>query len=438
MTKKTLKNIILIWSVFCALLCVLYIRALFTIPEEITLIEGEEYVYFFKNPFTVKIKTDNSVLLKLNNDNISASGSKVSLFKPVTIKSEKNGMTKLNMSIMGLIPLKTVKVDVVSNKRVVPCGNTVGVKLKADGVLIIGISDVQTKDGQRLYPAKEAGLRPGDIITHVNNKKINTAQNLIDEIQNIGKKKLKISFKRNNVIFYTELIPVKAVDDNKYHIGLWVRDGTAGIGTLTFYDPETKAFGALGHGIADIDTGALMPVGNGEILQSKVVGIVKGKNGTPGELKGVFLEERGVIGQVDKNCEFGIYGILNNSTLATALNYPVQIAVRSQVKEGPAKILTNVEGEKIEEFSIIIQKVSRQSLNGSKGMIIKITDKKLLERTGGIVQGMSGSPIIQDGKLVGAVTHVLVNDPTRGYGIFIEGMIKQITGNRGNNLGVAS
>jgi len=438
MTKKTLKNIILIWSVLCALLCIVYIRALFTIPEEITLIEGEEYVYFFKNPFTVKIKTDNSILLKLNNDNISATGSKVRLYKPITIKSEKNGMTKLNMSIMGLIPLKTVKVDVVSNKRLVPCGNTVGVKLKADGILVIGVSDVQTSGGQRFYPAKEAGLKPGDLITHVNNKKIDSAQKLIDEIQITGNRKLKIAFKRNNVNFFTEVVPVKASDDGKYHIGLWVRDGTAGIGTLTFYDPETKAFGALGHGIADIDTGALMPVGNGEILQSKVIGVVKGKNGMPGELKGIFLEDRGVIGQVDKNCELGIYGMLNKNLLKPASNFPVQIAVRSQVREGPAKILANIEGEKVEEFSIVIQKVSRQSLNGSKGMIIKITDKKLLERTGGIVQGMSGSPIIQDGRLVGAITHVLVNDPSRGYGIFIEGMIKQITGNRGNNLGVAS
>jgi stage IV sporulation protein B len=224
-----------------------------------------------------------------------------------------------------------------------------------------------------------------------------------------------------------------ASDDKKYHIGLWVRDSTAGIGTLTFYDPKTSAFGALGHGITDIDTGLLMPVDSGEIIESSILGIKVGKSGVPGELKGVFIEDMR-LGTIENNSEFGIYGKLsdNAANKITGKLYP--IGLRSEIKEGPAVILSNIDGKSIAEFEIEIQKVSRQNINGSKGMIIKVTDQKLLEATGGIVQGMSGSPIIQNGKIIGAVTHVLVNDPTKGYGIFIEGMLKNLPDENLQNL----
>jgi stage IV sporulation protein B len=215
---------------------------------------------------------------------------------------------------------------------------------------------------------------------------------------------------------------------------LWVRDSTAGIGTLTFYEPETLNFGALGHGITDIDTGILMASSSGEILESSILGIKKGTQGSPGELKGVFIEDEKRLGIIKMNTESGIYGTLteNGEKKATKRLYP--IGLRSEVQEGPAVILSNIDGNSVKEYDVEIERVSRQNVNGTKGMIIRITDESLLKATGGIVQGMSGSPIIQNGKLVGAVTHVLVNDPAKGYGIFIEAMVKNIAGNKTANL----
>jgi len=190
----------------------------------------------------------------------------------------------------------------------------------------------------------------------------------------------------------------------------------------------------LGHGITDIDTGILMPILKGEILEAEILGIEAGKEGYPGELKGIFVENGNRLGDIKINSEYGIYGNLEESAVKRVTYKEYPIGLRSDIKEGYALILSNIDGRKVEEYEIFIQKVSRQSLTGSKGMIIKITDKRLLNRTGGIVQGMSGSPIIQNGKIIGAVTHVLVNDPTRGYGIFIDGMVKNIPGNKSENI----
>lgn len=217
-----------------------------------------------------------------------------------------------------------------------------------------------------------------------------------------------------------------------------MRDSTAGIGTLTFYDPVTKGFGALGHGITDIDTGAIMPVQRGELVESNILTVKKGTKGNPGELKGVLIEDSGVLGTIVKNSHYGIYGTLNDAALDKFPNVKYPIALRNDIKVGPATILANIDGKKVEEYSIEIEKVSRKSANGLKGMVIRVTDDRLLEATGGIVQGMSGSPILQDGKLVGAVTHVLVNDPARGYGILIEWMIKNMADANLQNVEMAN
>ena len=237
---------------------------------------------------------------------------------------------------------------------------------------------------------------------------------------------MQIQYVRNGEVANTVIRAVRSVEDNRYHLGLWVRDNTAGIGTLTFYDPESNVFAALGHGITDIDTGTLMSVSTGEILESEILDIKKGRQGIPGELRGVFVENENKLGEITSNTQSGIYGRLYENSLARLPQKAYPIGVRSQVQTGKASILANVDGKKVEEFEILIEKINRQNTNGTKGMIIRIVDPKLLEMTGGIVQGMSGSPIIQNGVLVGAVTHVLVNDPTRGYGIFIEFMLKNI------------
>jgi stage IV sporulation protein B len=412
-----------------------YIRVLYLFPNEITLLEGDENAYSLTAPFFINVRADREGILNVNSSK-TREGKKLALSNPISLRSSKNGSVNLNLSIFGFIPLKTMRVDILSNKNVIACGNTVGVKLKIDGILVIGISDVETDDGRKVLPVRDSGIKPGDYIVQVNSSKVNSIDELIDEIEKCRGDAIQLRFRRGKNLSTVSVRPVKSIDDNRYHIGLWVRDSTAGIGTLTFYDPQSKVFGALGHGITDIDTGELMPVEKGEILESSILGVKVGVPGQPGELKGVFIENN-KLGDIDKNCEHGIYGILNDYAVNSVSKKLFPIAVRSEIKEGPAIILSNIDGKKIEEYAVEIQKVSRQSMNGSKGMIVRITDKRLLNATGGIVQGMSGSPIIQNGKIIGAVTHVLVNDPTRGYGIFIEGMLKNLTGNNQSKLEIA-
>lgn len=405
-----------------------YIRAFYILPDEITLLEGDEEIYKFSTPLFVNAKIDRDGIVELIDNTINLRKGYFAFSNPFFLKSRSNGSVNVTMSLLGLIPFKTMKVDIVSNRRVVACGCTVGVKLKTDGILVIGISNVDGIDGRRSVPAKDAGIRPGDFITEANGKRMEDINSLMEEIDNSNGNPIELKYRRGQAVDNARITPAKAADDSKYHIGLWVRDNTAGIGTLTFFDPRDGSFGALGHGITDIDTGTLMSVSKGEILESSILGIKKGVPGHPGELKGVFTENN-KLGSIRKNSEYGIYGNLNSWRMADSAENLYPIAVRSQIKEGPAYILSNIEGRKVEKFSVEILKVSRQSMNGSKGMVIKITDSRLLGATGGIVQGMSGSPIIQDDRIIGAVTHVLVNDPSRGYGIFIEGMIKNLTGN---------
>lgn len=418
------KLFVLLFVSFCVV-TLSYLQTIYVIPERLTLFEGEEYIYNFKSLYFVSIEADNSEAIKLNNSDIKASGNYLELFSPLHLRTEKKGSVKLNIKAFGVIPLKTMHVDIIPSKKLAACGNTVGVKIRLEGILVIGVSDVDLSDGKRNAPAKEGGIKAGDVIYEVNNKKLTNIKDLIKQIDHSNGNSIEIKYKRGDSFFTTSICPQKSMNDSKYHIGLWVRDSTAGIGTMTFYDPESRGFGALGHGITDIDTGLLMPVNSGEVMESNIISIRKGEQGTPGELKGIFLENKPPIGNIYINADCGIYGkMYDGYKVKKERLYP--IGLRGQVKVGPATILSNIEGNNIEEFSICIEKVARQSFSGPKGMVIKITDKRLLNSTGGIVQGMSGSPIIQNGKLIGAVTHVLVNDPTRGYGIFIEWMLKNI------------
>ncbi len=426
-SRKIIENKLTIFLVVCFMvMLVSYVMTIIAVPGEITMFEGEEYVFDFKSPFLVSVKADKIGVVKLNNGEIGNNKEYLKLSSPLLLKPQKYGKVILNMRILGLIPLRSIKVDVMPNKKIAACGNTIGVKLKIDGILVIGVSDVETEDGKRVYPAKQGNLKTGDLITEVNGVSVNQIEDLITQIENSQGEKVKIKYKRGDEVDYAEVSPVKSVDDKKYHIGLWVRESTAGIGTMTFYDPETKCFGALGHGITDIDTGTLMPIKSGEILESRILSIKKGKQGHPGELRGIFIEDNNYLGTIKDNCQYGIYGDFNEKSLDKITCKLFPVALISQIKEGPATILSNINGKSVEEYKIQVLKVSRHNTEGSKGMIIKVTDPRLLEATGGIVQGMSGSPILQDGRIIGAVTHVLVNDPTRGYGIFIERMIKNI------------
>ena len=317
---------------------------------------------------------------------------------PYSLKCTQYGSNKLQLSLFGVVPVKDIEVNAIPARELIVCGKTVGIRLYIKGILVVGISGVLTPDGNEVLPVEGSGLEPGDFIIEINNKEINDISSFSKVVNDSKDKAVVLKFIHDDRILETKVTPVQCVEDGKYRLGIWVRDSTAGIGTLTYIEEETGKFGALGHGITDIDTGTMMPVKNGELLKSSVYGIRKGMQGTPGELQGDFLKSPEVIGDIYWNTAFGVFGKINkNSIILEGKKYPV--GTRSMVKEGPATIISNIQGEEVEEFSVEIQKIARKNLLGPKSMIIKITDPRLLNETGGIIQGMSGSPIIQDGRI---------------------------------------
>lgn len=307
-----------------------------------------------------------------------------------------------------------------SVRTVVPVGRAVGIKLFSDGVLVVGFSAIPT-DGGNVAPAKECGLREGDIITHINSEEVDTVEQVQSLLQGLEGDKMSIRCLRGEKQLQMTARAVKCSSDGEYKLGAWIRDSMAGIGTMTFYDPETGTFGALGHGINDVDTCQLMPLQSGGIMEASVTQVQKGIKGTPGQLKGAF--EMSDIGDLWANTEGGVFGTLKEDGLTEGMT-ALEIANPTEIRIGPATILSNISGETVKEYNVEITKVILAEDGDTRDMMLTVTDKELLETTGGIVQGMSGSPILQNGKIVGAVTHVLVNDPTTGYGIFLENMLK--------------
>jgi len=304
-------------------------------------------------------------------------------------------------------------------RRVVPVGRAVGVKLFSDGVLVVGFSQIPAAGGTAA-PARECGLKEGDIITHINASEVDTIEEVQAQLSAIGGEEMSIRCLRGGKQVQVTAQAVKCSTDGSYKLGAWLRDSMAGIGTVTYVDPETGAFGALGHGINDVDTAQLMPLESGGVLSASVESVKKGKRGEPGELHGTF-DMSGDIGSLAANTSSGIFGTLTGDDLARM--EPVEVATAEQVKAGPAVIYSNVSGDEVRAYDVEIVKLFPHAEDG-RDMMIRVTDPELLEQTGGIVQGMSGSPILQDGRLVGAVTHVLVGDPTQGYGILAQKMLK--------------
>ncbi|MDT8862539.1 SpoIVB peptidase [Alkalihalobacillus sp. MEB130] len=324
-------------------------------------------------------------------------------------------------------PVKSIDVNVLPKTEVIPGGQSIGVKLNTEGVLVVGHHLIEGDDGNT-SPGEIAGIEVGDMITKIDDHEIQRMSQVGEYVQSAGEKgnSLKLEIKRDQQTLNKELTPIKAKGEHSYRMGLYIRDSAAGVGTLTFYDPESKKYGALGHVISDVDTQKPIVVHDGQIIRSSVTSIEKGSNGDPGEKLASLSDQRDVLGTIEKNSSFGIFGTLKEANLKNEIHdKKMPIAHSTHVKEGPAKILTVVEGEEVEEYDIEIVSSVPQKQPATKGMVIKVTDPKLLEATGGIVQGMSGSPIIQDGKIIGAVTHVFVNDPTSGYGCHISWMLEE-------------
>lgn len=342
-----------------------------------------------------------------------------------SVKAKQRGEKKMVLEVAGM-PVKQVDVKVLPSLKVIPGGQSIGVKLNTVGVLVVGYHLIETENGKK-SPGEMAGIKVGDMITGINGKKIENMDDLSPFIEEAGKigKPLHLQVLRDQHSFTTKLVPLKDKHDHAYRIGLYIRDSAAGIGTMTFYDPVSKKYGALGHVISDMDTKKPIVVQNGQIMKSTVTSIEKGSSGNPGEKLARFSSDKEVIGNITDNSPFGIFGTLSKPIDNEIFTKPIPIALSSQVKEGPAKMLTVVENDKVEPFDIEIVSTIPQKFPATKGLIIRVTDPRLLKKTGGIVQGMSGSPIIQDGKLVGAVTHVFVNDPTSGYGVHIEWMLNE-------------
>ncbi|HLU22228.1 MAG TPA: SpoIVB peptidase [Bacillaceae bacterium] len=381
------------------------------IPDKITVFEGQKQ----------SIHTGDAIAVSSTPTSINIHNEDATL----AVSGKYAGEDEIILEIAGF-PVKKVDVDVLKDFRIYPGGQSIGVKLNTLGVLVVGHHLVSTEK-DKLSPGEEAGIKVGDIITKINGEKINSLSDVAPFVNNAGKdgKTLNLSIQRGEEKFDTKLRPMLDEKDKTYKLGLYIRDSAAGIGTMTFFDPISKKYGALGHVISDMDTKKPIVVEDGQIVRSTVTAIEKGKNGVPGEKLARFSANREVIGNITINSPFGIFGKLNQSISNGITDKPLPIALSHQVEEGPAKILTVVDGNKVEEYDIKVVSTIPQKFPATKGLVIKVVDPKLLEKTGGIVQGMSGSPIIQNGKIIGAVTHVFVNDPTSGYGVHIEWMLHE-------------
>ncbi len=337
----------------------------------------------------------------------------------VTLNTYRDSNLNTSGQLMfgNIIPIKSVNINIKENETVIPCGNPFGIRLFTEGIMVVK-TDKLTVDGKAYNPAKEAGIETGDVITYANSKKINCTEDLPTVVNQSGGNPVNLTIIRNNRTMSKSILPIKT-GESSYKIGVWVRDSSAGIGTMTFFHPESHAFGGLGHGICDIDTGELMPMAQGEVTGAEIDSITKSKSGTAGTLNGHHCENL-CRGYVISNCESGVFGYIENSPVSHS---EIPIAYKQQVKTGKAQIITTLDSSTPKYYDIEIQSINYNESTKTKNIIIKITDSELLSRTNGIVQGMSGSPIIQNNRLVGAVTHVFVNEPQKGYGIFAENMI---------------
>ena len=389
-------------------------QVLRSLPDTLHLTAGQWQELSLGRFLTLTTQTGMAAVSASEDETLRAQGT-------VAVNGDAAGVSELVLSFLGLIPLKKVEVEVSPEKRLIPGGMAIGVALHTSGVLVVGTSDLS---GGEIGPARAGGILPGDLIRRVRDIELTSSAQFSLLVAQAGESALPMTVERNGEELQLTITPKLDATTGTARLGMWVRDSTAGVGTLSFYDPETKRYAALGHAITDGDTGQTLTVDQGQILQAEVVAVQKGKRGKPGELKGSFLREGIVLGDILSNTMLGLYGDLTKDLPQPLYPEGLPIGLRSGVHTGPATIFATVDGEGVKAYAVEITRVNPQTAPAPKSMVVKVTDPVLLEKTGGIVQGMSGSPIVQDGRLVGAVTHVFVGDPTQGYGLYIDWMLE--------------
>lgn len=394
-----------------------------SIPDSIKIMVGEDEQFDFNLPMEGSVTYGDVDVLSVNNKQVPEGLIKLNLSEPFTIKSSATGDYKIHLKLFGFLDFKEVSLGVIDQKELIPCGNPIGIYIETNGVMVLGTGVINGADGLNYEPSLNK-LKTGDYITQINDEVIHNKEELIEEIQHCDGKDIKVTLRRDDKTTEYKITPVKTAD-GEYKIGAWIRDNTQGIGTLTFITKDGQ-FGALGHGITDIDTSLLMEIERGYLYNADIMTIIKGKQGVPGELIGLISQnEEDKIGDIVKNTNQGIFGAIGGNFVRASAYDAMPVGLKQEIKLGPATILSCVENE-VKEYTINIDKIDLNSQSPNKGMVISITDSALIEKTGGIVQGMSGSPIIQNGKIIGAVTHVFIQDSTKGYGTFIENMLNNL------------
>lgn len=349
----------------------------------------------------------------------------------------KPGRVDVAVKLLGYIPVKSMAVEAIAPRRVVVGGHSIGVMLQSRGVMVVGFAPVVDNGGEKVYPARDQGMQIGDLILKVDGEQVNNENDLARLIDNHRDQEMVLTVQRREQVFEVPVAGYYCPETQRYRIGLYVRDGVVGVGTLTFWDPQTHEYAALGHIIIDADTRQGIKVLSGKVVSASVQTIKPAQPGRPGEKIGVFDSEGELNGNITKNTPFGIFGRIDQEITNPLQRYTMEVGYAHQVEKGKAQMYTVINGTDIEAFDIVIEKVYPERQNG-KGMVIRVTDPRLLHITGGIVQGMSGSPIIQNNRIVGAVTHVFLNDPQRGYGVFMDNMLSETSDNTNKSSRVST
>lgn len=403
---KKLSSFIIISFLFILLI---YISNITNIPDSLILFKNEE----------IKLKTLFGMTVQTSSMKNEDGSMQTSI---QTLENYDEGVVNLKVSLFG-IPVKDVNVNLIDEPEVIVMGNIIGMKLYTKGVLVVGMSEIYGQDSIAYKPYEKTGIKEGDTIVKINDNEITSTDDLINCVNKSKGKEIKVTYLHDNEILETNITPVET-ELNSYKIGLWVRDTAAGVGTATFYDKVTNKIATLGHGILDVDTEELIDISTGELTTTNVVSVIKGENGKAGKIQGT-VEKQEEIGKIIKNTYFGVYARATNYSMINSTKVK-KIALRTEIKTGEATLLCSLDSKNVDEYKVQIEKIYVNNNTNNKSMLLKVTDEDLLEKTGGIIQGMSGSPIIQNGKIIGALTHVLIQDPTKGYAVFADLMVKEM------------